>query len=155
MCVKMKFPKRLMTGRSVTETRTEQAVILSMTACLNFAGVKTFFFDSQLTLVILNFLSRFDSLYFSLSARPCKYTIDVSFPSQECFATCTLDSHSKTPPSGLGLAQSLRKPSNDGLLNRQNALWINLEFRGFWQRELENYTNVQITLSSLNKNTRM
>ena len=32
------------------ETRREQAVILSVTGCLNLAGVKKFFFDSLLSL---------------------------------------------------------------------------------------------------------
>ena len=67
--------------------------LLSMTACLNLAVL---WFP-----VNLNFLSRVDSLGFSLSARA---SIRLTFDT-----TCTLDSHSKTPPSDLDLAQSVER----------------------------------------------
>ena len=84
----------------------QMLTLLSMTACLNLDGVRICFLWF---LVYLNFLSRFHSLHFSLSAPPRKYSIDVSFPSHECNATCTLDPHSKTAPSGLDSAQSVER----------------------------------------------
>ena len=55
-------------------------------------------------LINLKFLSRVNSLGFSLSARA---SIQLTFRVLRTSVTCTLDSHSKTPPSGLDLAQSV------------------------------------------------
>ena len=80
--------------------------LLNMPACLNLAGVKISFFDSYLiSIFFLESIRRVSHL----STRKC--TIDISCPLHNTSATCTLDSHkhSKTPPSGLDLAQSVER----------------------------------------------
>ena len=77
--------------------------LLSMTALKNLAGVKKNFLCF---LVNLKFLSRVNSLGFSLSALA---SIQLTFRVLRTSVTCTLDSHSKTPPSGLDLAQSVER----------------------------------------------
>ena len=80
------------------ETQRKQAHSFSMTACLNLAVVKKCFLCF---LVNLKFHSRVDSLVFSLSVRA---SIQLTFR-----VLRTLDSNSKTPPSGLDLAQSVER----------------------------------------------
>ena len=77
--------------------------LLSMTALKNLAGVKKNFLCF---LVNLKFLSRVNSLGFSLSALA---SIQLTFRVLRTSVTCTLDSQSKTPPSGLDLAQSVER----------------------------------------------
>ena len=90
-------------GKSRIPKNLLRTLFLAWQPLKNLEGVKKIF----LCLVInLKFLSRVNSLGFSLSARA---SIQLTFRVLRTSVTCTLDSHSKTPPSGLDLAQSVER----------------------------------------------